>query len=78
MITGYLVLHQRGTVGAYCYKLKSELEAKTLYGAFNCLEKDGFQSVYISNPALYGEYAPYTMVEELSELFKIAGQMTSK
>jgi heptaprenylglyceryl phosphate synthase len=74
---GYIVLHQRGTVGAYCYKFKTELEAKTLYGAFNCLEKEGFQSVYISNPEAYGEYAPYTMVNELSELFIIAGNMAS-
>lgn len=73
----YIVLHKRGSVGSFTYKVKSEMESKTLFGALNCLSSDGFQAVYLSNPSAYGEYSPFKEVFKLSDLFIIAGNMAN-
>lgn len=70
---GYLVVYNRNKVGSYIYRGTDDREVGNLYNAFSCIKVDGLQFVIISDPNFYGEYAPFTEITDLGDLFLIVG-----
>ena len=61
-----------------CYALKSKLgKHLSQFSAEidHALPRDGIQIVTISRPTAYGEYAPYTFVENEDEFRKVVLEM---
>jgi len=72
---GFLVVTERGKAGSYFYRFKSDREANNLGGALNLARREGLQIVQVSSIEAYGEYAPYTEVSSIPELFVLVGSL---
>lgn len=62
--------------GSYYYVANDADTASTLYNALSLVENKDIQVVIISKPEAYGEYAPFTRIERIDELFLLAGGMS--
>lgn len=73
-----IVVNERGKIGSYYYRTKSERETKHLFCALSLIEHDGLQIVSVSDISDYKEYEPSVEVEALAELFVLIGQKAMK
>ncbi len=68
-----IIITERGKIGSYFYRTKTEQEVRYLYGALSLLDKDGLQIVSVSDIKDYKEYEPAIEIKTLAELFILAG-----
>lgn len=72
---GYLIVAERGKIGSYYYKFKTEREANSLGNALSLARRDGLQIVQVSSLDAYGEYAPYNEIDSVAALFVLVGTL---
>lgn len=72
---GYVVVHSRGTDGSMYYAFQNERERKVIPNSLSLLAEDKVQIVTLSDLQTYAEYAPYTQIHNIRELFNYAGNL---
>ena len=75
---GYIVVTERGKQGSYYYELKTQSEAKYLGNALSLTDREGLQIVQLGDIDMYREYAPYTKVSTIAELFLLVGGLATR
>ena len=75
---GYIVVTERGKQGSYYYELKNQSEAKYLGNALSLTDREGLQIVQLGDIEVYQEYAPYTKVNTVAELFLLVGGLATR
>lgn len=61
----YIVAKMFNEKGCLCYKCKTDKEMLSLPDYLELIRKKGMQIVLLNNTEIYGEYAPYTYVNDL-------------
>ena len=75
---GFIVITERGKQGSYYYELKNQSEAKYLGNALSLTDREGLQIVQLGDIDAYREYAPYTKVNTIAELFLLVGGLATR
>lgn len=68
----FVVLKRFDKVGSHLYKIKNMVEAQALKPILELIGSDNLQVVITNDPVAYGEYGPYTPVDDLRELIMLA------
>lgn len=63
----YIVAKMFDKRGSLCYKCKTDKEMMNLPDYLELIRKKGMQIVLLNNIEIYGEYAPYTFVDDLDK-----------
>ena len=66
---GYVVVKVRDKEGSKLYKLKDITERKAVPNSLSLLALPKVQIVTLSDPETYGEYKPYSPVENIRDLY---------
>ena len=75
---GFIVVTERGKQGSYYYELRNKSEAKYLGNALSLVDREGLQVVQLGDIDIYGEYAPYTKVDTVADLFLLVGGLAKR
>jgi len=71
----YIVAKMFDEKGSYCYKCKTDKEMLSLPDYLELIRKKGMQIVLLNNTEIYGEYAPYTYIDNLDTFIsKVSGK----